>query len=48
MITEYKKVEDKVLAVDTEEGLKTYEYQDNIEEILKQENVIEELEDYLY
>lgn len=48
MITEYKKVKDKVLALDTEEGLKTYEYQDNIEKVLKQENVIEELEDYLY
>ena len=47
MITEFQKFDDKIIAFDNKKGLITYNYQDNIEEILKQKNVIEEIENTL-
>lgn len=45
---EYYEIEnDKVIAYDSNYGKQGYKYQDNIEEILKKENIIEGLEDYL-
>jgi len=39
----YKYVYGKICVIDDKEGLLEYDYQDNIDEVLKQENVIEEL-----
>lgn len=47
MITEFQRFDDKIVAFDDKKGLITYNYQDNIEEILKQKNVIEEIENTL-
>lgn len=47
MITEYKCVNGKVVAYDDNKGLKEYEYQDNIDEVLKQENTIEYIDNSL-
>lgn len=47
MITEYKYVNGKVVAIDDNAGLKEYEYQDNIDELLKQENIIEDIDNNL-
>ena len=45
MINEYKYVNGKVVAIDDKTGLKEYDYQDNIDELLKQENIIEYISD---
>lgn len=44
MITEYKQVNGKVVASDDSVGLKIYDYQDNIDEVLKQENIVEDID----
>lgn len=47
MITEYKKIYDKIIAHDDKKGIIKFEYQDNINEILNQKNVVEELENMI-
>lgn len=47
MITEYKYVNGKIVAIDDNVGLKEYEYQDNIDELLKQENIVEDIDNNL-
>jgi len=44
MLTEFQRFDDKVVALDDKKGLVNYLYQDNIEEILKQQNVVEEID----
>lgn len=39
----YKYVAGKVIAYDDKEGMVEYDYQDNIEDLLKQENVVEQI-----
>lgn len=43
MIDSYKYVNGKIVAYDEPNGIKEYDYQDNIHEILEQENVVEEI-----
>lgn len=47
MITEFQRFDDKIIAYDDKNGLINYNYQDNVEEILKQKNVIEKIENIL-
>lgn len=43
MINEYQCVNGKIVALDDKKGLKVYDYQDNIDSLLKQENIIENI-----
>lgn len=48
MIEEYKYVNGKIIAMDDEEGLKEFDYQDNIDDVIKTKDEIEKIEFWLY
>jgi len=44
MNNSYRYIDGKVAVVDDKQNINVYEYQDSIDELLKQENVVEEIQ----